>query len=298
MAAEIRRCRPLLGTLVEIAIKATPTAIVEAATDSAFEEIGIIHRLMSFHADDSDVTRINRGRAGEAVAVDARTCEVLSLALELNVATGGAFDVRVARHLQRAGLLPSSAPMAATEPTAIGSFELRRECRVRKNSEECTIDLGGIAKGYAVDRAAAVLRSAGISSALINAGGDIAVIGGRPWPVALRDPRNPNRILFETALSEGAVASSAGGFDPVLGSAPVLGSIVDPASGSPAVLFAGASVRARSCMVADALTKVVLLMGEASGDILTSYRASAMTISHEGALSCTPDWPMTGLYAA
>jgi thiamine biosynthesis lipoprotein len=153
------------------------------------------------------------------------------------------------------------------------------------------IDLGGIAKGFAVDRALDALRAHGASQGLVNAGGDLAAFGREPETVHLRDPRDPSRLLCRVALRDGALASTAGRFDPSV-SAEVGGlAVIDPRRWRPVDGIAGATVRASSCLVADALTKVVVVAGEMVIGLLDHYGASALFVSRDGSVHVTSDWP-------
>ncbi|MBN9086349.1 MAG: FAD:protein FMN transferase [Reyranella sp.] len=124
------------------------------------------------------------------------------------------------------------------------------------------IDLSGIAKGFAVDRAIETLRSAGVARGIVNAGGDLAVFGDREIPVGVRDPAEPGRLAAIVRLGNTAFASSARPLDPM--------------TRKPASACSGASVRAPSCMIADALTKVVGVSGEAAVPLLREMGAVAV----------------------
>jgi FAD:protein FMN transferase len=153
-----------------------------------------------------------------------------------------------------------------------------------------TIDVGGIAKGFAVDRAIEVLRRHGITEGLVNAGGDLAAFGPHPHSIDIRDPRQPDRPLCRVGLADAALASSAGRFDPMLADAPAGTCVIDPSTGGPATAVLGATVCAPRCVIADALTKVVMNGGERAGAILAHYGATALFVSAQGALHVTTDW--------
>jgi thiamine biosynthesis lipoprotein len=288
----MRRARPLLGTIVEIAVTDTSSA-AEPAFELAFDAIADVHRLMSFHDPDSDVSRLNREATLRPVAVDDRTLRVLQFALDLNERSSGVFDISVARHLQARGLLPLHGQERTATPCMRPSsraIELTPDRLVRFHDPATAIDLGGVAKGFAVDCAAEALQACGVSAGLVNAGGDIFAFGEKSWPVHIRDPRAPSRLLCELALCNEAVASSAGRFDPILSSSMMTTAIVDPRTGESAGEIIGASVRASSCMVADALTKVVMLRGERASALLKFFSASALFVRGETDVFATSDW--------
>jgi thiamine biosynthesis lipoprotein len=162
--------------------------------------------------------------------------------------------------------------------------------QVRFADPAVKIDLGGIAKGFAVDRGVEALRRYGIAEGLVNAGGDLCAFGPRIREIDIRDPRQPDRAMCRVALRNAALASSAGRFDP-LRSRHVLGSgVIDPATAMPARAIRGATVCARDCVIADALTKVVMNAGEAAAPILQHYRADALFVSARGDVHMTSDW--------
>jgi thiamine biosynthesis lipoprotein len=247
---------------------------------------------MSFHDPDSDVSRLNRGAHAGAVAVDASTYRVIEAALALHHASDGMFDIAVAPELQELGLLPRHAgerPGAAAPRTREG-IELLDASRIRFRDPDLRIDLGGIAKGYAVDCAVAALREAGIPRGLVNAGGDLAAFGSPGQRIDLRDPRDPSRLIGSFTLANTALASSGAMFDLMHRPAPMVAATIDPRTGRPTDGMAGASVRAPSCMLADALTKVVMILGEGAAPVLSRYAASALLVSRDGGISVTSDW--------
>ena len=296
MAAEsdsLRRARPLLGTFVEIGVAGAPRAAMEAAIEEAFDAIAQVHRLMSFHDPASDISRLNREAAARAVTVDDWTFQVLATAGDLYRRSNGLFDVSVAPALQRLGLLPGRADdrqRARNEMPAADGIELLARNRVRFRRPDVKIDLGGVAKGFAVDRAVGVLHRCGMSHGIVNAGGDLAAFGPTPVSIHLRDPRDPRRILCRVAVKDEALASTGGSFDPLRSSQAADCTIIDPRSRQPVRGLAGATVRAPSCMIADALTKLVMIDPSSAASLLAQERASALFVSAEGEVSVSREW--------
>jgi thiamine biosynthesis lipoprotein len=276
----IRRARPLLGTFVEIAVDGQTFDAAEAAVEAAFAAIATVHRLMSFHEAGSDVSRLNRGAALGGVRVHDWTYQVLEAARDLHRRSGGMFDISVAPALQRLGLLPGGHDR----------IQLLAENRVRFADPSVKIDLGGIAKGFAVDRAVEALLGQGIAEGLVNAGGDLRVFGPRSHAVDIRDPRQPDRALYRVALRDAALASSAGRFDPTCSRHALDSGVIDPATAMPVRSIIGATVCAPSCVIADALTKVVMNAGECAAAILEHYGANALFVSARGQVHITADW--------
>jgi len=199
----LRPARPLLGTFVEIAACGAASANVEAAIEAAFGAVASVHRLMSFHDPASDVSRLNREAKACVVAVDRWTFEVLAIAEDLHRRSDGAFDIAVAPVLQDLGFLPAAKYHQGT-PSKCNAIDLLPGCQVRFRDPDVRIDLGGIAKGFAVDRAVEALKEQG----LVNAGGDVAAFGPKPELVHIRDPRDPLRLLGAVTLVNEALTSS------------------------------------------------------------------------------------------
>jgi thiamine biosynthesis lipoprotein len=290
--AGLRRARPLLGTFVEISIAGAPPAELEAAADAAFAAVATVHRLMSFHDEASDIGRLNRSALAGALVVHPWTLEVLDIANDLCRRSAGVFDIAVAPVLQDLGLLPRHP--RDPSPSEIGrggddAVERLSDGRVRLR-DGVRIDLGGIAKGYAVDRAVEALRGRGIAEGIVNAGGDLAAFGPHPHAIHVRDPGRPQVPMCEVMLRDGAMASSGGRFDPSSCAGAGASAVIDPRSGRVVDGIVGATVRAPLCVFADALTKVVMAAGEAAAPLLASCGASALFVTAGGDVHVTADW--------
>lgn len=289
----VRRSRPLLGTFVEITVLDARQPNVTDAIEHAFETVARVHRLMSFHDPDSDVSRLNFRVGSEVIGVDPWTYEVLEASADLHRRSAGAFDITVAPALQDIGLLPRHDRELSPRPAArqqVDAIELLPENRVRFRHPSVGIDLGGIAKGYAVDRAIDALKESGIESGVVNAGGDLAAFGPNTHIVDIRDPGRPDRIMSRIAIRDQALASTGGTFDPAQ-SVDVTGlAVIDPKTQRPACGISGASVFAKSCMTADAMTKIVLIERERSLPILEHFEAGAMFSLRDGTVSVTDNW--------
>lgn len=288
----IRRARPLLGTFVEIEVAGAARSEMNAAVDAAFDAIALVHRLMSFHEPESDVSRLNREAGASPTRVHAWTFQVLEAAIEMHSRSGGVFDIAVAPALQAMGWLPSSNGDPTIVPGArfADAIELLPENMVRLRPAGVTIDLGGIAKGFAVDLAVDALRGAGVSSGLVNAGGDLRAFGQEPHSVYLRHPRDPSRSIGCIEVADQALASTARRFDLVDGSDHGSSEVIDPSTLRPASLIDGVTVRAPSCMIADALTKIVMISGTNAVELLEQYEASALLVSTDGDVQATCNW--------
>jgi thiamine biosynthesis lipoprotein len=260
---------------------------MNAAVVAAFAALAKVHSLMSFHEAGSDVSRLNAHAWIMPVCVHAWTFQVLQAACELHRRSAGVFDIAVAPILQEMGLLPSSRhvpPSGSRRPATTQSVELLPGSRVLFHHPRTKIDLGGIAKGFAVDRAIDVLRACGMPAGLVNAGGDLAAFGPVAHAVDLRDPRDASRLLCRLGVSNEALASSGGRFDPFVSSQRIGPAIIDPRDGKPARGIIGVTVRAPCCMVADALTKVVMIEGQSAEPELDHYHAGALFVAENGSI--------------
>jgi thiamine biosynthesis lipoprotein len=257
----LARCRPALGTLVEVALRdALPHEALLAAVEAAFAAVAAVERAMSFHRADSDLARLNAAPAGAILAVDAGLVEVLRFARELHDLSDGVFDPGVAERLVAWEILPRppSARGAADGATSIRDVEPLDDTHVRVRRPTC-LDLGGIAKGYAVDRAIEALQARGIAQADVNAGGDLRVLGA-PRPVHVRLAGEPGGLHLLGELGDGAIAtSSAAVAAQDDGRAP--SALVDARTRARVVDRRSFSVLAGRCIAADGLTKVLAVTG-------------------------------------
>jgi len=247
------RCRPALGTTVQVAVRdALPHAALLAAAEAAFAAVEAVERAMSFHRADSDLSRLNAAPAGALLAVDAGLVDVLRLARELHAMSDGVFDPGVGERLVAWDLLPAR---RAAPGASILDVEIVDATHVRVLRPTC-LDLGGIAKGHAVDRAIAALRDAGITQADVEAGGDLRVLGDAR-PVHVRLPGAQARLHLLGELGDGAIATSA----PDLQEGRAPSAFVDARTRTRVRDGRSFSVLAANCAVADALTKVLAIAG-------------------------------------
>lgn len=265
----ITRCRPLLGTMVEITIEDQDTP----AIDAAFAVINHIHARMSFHEPASDLAGLRAASVGEIVEVDRETVAVLRMATAFHEATGGLFDIAVGRALVRGRFLPrDNIPHLNRFPGTTADVDILDDRRVRVR-QRVLIDLGGIAKGHAVDRAVETLIAMGVRTGLVNAGGDLRMFGDRDWQIRLRDADDV--VRQELTTRECAVASSAN----LRNRRKIRGQTHTPhigRNGEPVLRDHRVSVIADRCIVADAMTKVAMIDPDLADDILVGHRGHVL----------------------
>ena len=245
----MRRARPLLGTIVEIAAAANQSAeFLHSAIDSGFAAIERIHALMSYQDPGSELSRVNRNAGKQVQRVDAHTYHVLEAALRMAELSDGAFDPCVA---------PQRGAASAADCASWRDIELVDGNGVRL-PRPLHLDLGGIAKGYAVDLAVRALQELGIDQIAVNAGGDLRIAGPQPRSIQLRHPQTPTRPAHAVTLQNASIATSAAYYSRRVAQGREVSALIDSRSGEPYVGDRSVSVRAHECMTADALTKVVL----------------------------------------
>jgi thiamine biosynthesis lipoprotein len=236
--------------------------------DDALDVMAHIGRVMSAHSPQSDVARISRAAPGEVLTLDSHTVAVLGCALHWYRASGGAFDpCRAAQHLAHKGLRPGLSNRGLGLPHALNQLQMLSSNQIRV-PQPLGLDLGGIAKGYAVDQAIAALQARGVTCARVNAGGDLRAIGTRPWPIDVRHAKGSLRDRQLRVLRhciEGAVATSVAGvhnpeFVPTLRRA------------RRTRVWQSATVLAHDCMTADVLTKWALQSSQLCPSLTSTLR--------------------------
>lgn len=273
-----QRAQPWLGTLVNIAIDgASSDQEADQACNRAFGVIGGIHALMSFHEAGSDVSRINRAGIGDMVEIHPWTAEVLQAALRLTADTRGIFDIACASRLAAWGYLPQLERMAPAYCAGKPVFAFETAASIRKIAPGW-IDLGGIAKGYAVDRAIQLLEEQGIAAACVNAGGDLRAFGDMDFPVLIRDPSQPSHMRAKLTIRNRALATSANYFTAKEIEGRKISALIDGRDGQSVNHDKSISVLAPTCMVADALTKYIAVINNPADPLLTEYGATALII--------------------
>jgi len=273
---ELKERRPALGTFVEITALGEDRSLLSSAVSAAFSEVGRVESLMSRFSPDSDISRINAAAGVAPVSVDPEVFALLERSVRISELTDGAFDTTVGA---LSGLW-SFDPAAPRRPSVDELAERLPLVGYEKISLEpdghraglaeagMMIDLGAVAKGYAVDRAVAVLAERGVGMALVNAGGDLRALGphhDRPWQIGVQDPRHPERLLGWLPLSDRALASSGDYENFVIIEGKRYHHLLDPRTGQPASLCRSVTVIAPEAWLADALSTAVFVLGPERG---------------------------------
>jgi len=275
----------------EIQVHSEDAALAEDAAARAIAEVQRIEAKYSRYRADSVVSRINANAGRVSVPIDAETRGLIAYADTCWRQSDGAFDA-TSGVLRRAwdfkvGRVPTDdelAPLTARvgwERVEVGPDG------VRLRDPGMELDFGGFGKEYAGDRAALVLREAGIASALVNLAGDLMVVGpqagGAPWRVGIRHPRDATRVVATLDIESGAIATS-GDYERFIEVDGVRHChVLDPRTGRSARGFQSVTVHAATCLVAGSATTVAMVMGEARGlEWLESFGLPYLAVLGEG----------------
>lgn len=263
-----------MGTRVEIQIWAESEAAARPLIAAGMAEFDRIESWMSTYRDDSEISRVNRLAAHEAVKVSAELFGIVQRSLELSVLSDGAFDITFDSVGQlydfRAGVRPDSAAIAKQLP----SINYRHvvldadASTIRFTADGTRINLGGIGKGYSCDEVAELLRTAGVKSGRVNAGGDTRLIGdrqGKPWVIGIRDPDAGDRWVTRLALDDEAI-STAGDYERFFDEDGVrYHHIIDPKTGDSARGIRSVTVIGPDATMTDGLDNAVFILGVERG---------------------------------
>ncbi len=221
VAAELRQyadTRPLMGTLVSMTVEGPRRDVLERGVNDAYREMSRLSDMMNHYNPDSAVSQINRAAGAQPVTVPRELMEVLAMARRVSERSEGAFDITVGS-LKVWRFNPEDPAMPSPDEIqhALPLVNFRHVMLNEKNrtvllkQHGMRIDLGGIAKLYILDAGMQMLKQRGITHAMINGGGDVAVMGshqGRPWRIGIRHPRRGDVLLGTVELTQGWVVTS------------------------------------------------------------------------------------------
>jgi len=289
----------VMGTFVSLRA-AGPRAPV--ALDAALDELDRVERLFSYNIPGSDVSRLNDAAGRGPVDLDAETILVLTAAQRIAELSGGAFDATVAPLVDAWGFRPDveeqQVPTSGDLAAALARVDYRRlRVDTATNQAELldagmAVDLGGIAKGYAVDRVAAVLRDHGVTSALIDVGGNVYGLGlrpdGQPWRIGLQHPRDTTELLGIMPLTERSIATSGDYQRFFVQDGETYHHVIDPHTGWPATAMISIAIVAPTGMEADAVSTAAFVLGPQDGlALVRSLGFEAVMYTNDGQVQVT-----------
>ena len=280
--------RIMMGTIVSIEVFSTDEDAAATAIEAAFDEIARVEALTTRYSPGSEISRINAAADGASeILVSPELMGIVRRAIGISELSGGAFDATIAPVVDlwvfdEGAVVPSREAIEAALPfvdyrtvvvdTVVGSLRM---------PSGTAIDLDAIAKGYAVDRAVAVLAEHGVASAIVDAGGDIGFLGESPhedgWRVGLKHPRGEG-LLGVVSLDSGGVATSGDYQRYTMVGDRRYHHVLDPATGYPARGVMSVTVAAETAMDADALATAVFVMGPDHGMWLVEELAAVEAV--------------------
>jgi len=294
-AGWLKREEAIMGTSIVVELWADERAAGEAAITAVMDEMRRIDRTMSPFKDDSELSRINREAYAAPVPISVEMARLIVRGAEFSELSGGAFDITYAAvgHLYdyRNRVRPSDLELEKAR-AAIGwrGLLLDSQARtVRFAKPGMRIDLGGFAKGHAVDNATAILRRRGIGHAMVSAGGDSRVIGdrrGRPWTIGVRDPRRPGQVAAVLPLEDVSISTS-GDYERYFDADGTrFHHLIDPATGKSPREIQSVTVLADDGLTSEALSKIVFVLGVERGMALVESQSGvdAVVVDAAGAL--------------
>lgn len=262
----VRRTLPIMGTFGEVAVVHKDEKYAQGAIDAAFQELQRVESILTRFRPDSEIGRANLSAFSGPQDVSAETSGVLRSSLQWAEVTEGAFDPCLGRAVALWDVGNRNRPPGIKDVHRFAQRGLFKALELGKSQgrdvvvfheEDMGIDLGGIGKGYGVDRAAEVLRSWGIENALVNVGGDLYALGGSedgdPWRVGVRSPDDPEALVTTLNLSDRAVATSGDYHQFFVHEGRRYHHLLDPSTGAPSeARTRSVTLAAESCMDADA----------------------------------------------
>ena len=301
--AVTRHCRGVMGTDASLAVvvPAGRTAEAEKWLRDVEAELRRVEARMSTWIAQTEISKLNTADAGQFVRLSPETLDVLRAAREAHAVTDGAFDVtcrplvELWRRAAKRGRAPDDAELtAAREASDWRWIELTDDGAVKRRAT-VKVDLGGIAKGYAIDRAADVLRAVGADGGMVEVGGDLVCFGlpvtGRTWSVDVKDPFGGDN-LDTLQVSDTAVCTSGNYARPIEIAGVRHSHILDPRTGRPADMVASVTVTAPTAQTADVWATALTVLGPAGFDRLpVGVEAMVVTgTAAEHCVVCTPGY--------
>ena len=266
--------RPLMGTEVSVWLWHEDEAEGRRLIDEVFAEASRINELMSTYIESSRISEVNRGAAQEPVYAGAELLNLVERALDISELTRGAFDITYDSVGQHYDFRERQRPDESTIDEELERIDYRLvevdrvASTIRFLREGVRINLGGIAKGYVVERGVDMLRVAGVEHAVVTAGGDSRMLGdrrGRPFVIGIRDPRRDGEVAISVPLENEAISTS-GDYERYFDEDGIrYHHILKPSTGTPAEGVHSATVFGPDAVMTDALSTSVFVMGVDQG---------------------------------
>lgn len=283
----------IMGTSVRVELAHVDPDHAADAAAAVMQEMHRIDRAMSPFKPESELSRINSEAAHAAVVISPEMFELVRRSIEFSRWSGGAFDITFSSvgHLYdyRNRVRPSDAELAAALPGIDYRHMVldpgKRTIRFARAGVQ--IDLGGIAKGHAVDNCIRLLREHGVREAMVSAGGDSRVLGGRgerPWIIGIRDPRRADAMIAKLPLIDAAISTS-GDYERYFDEEGIrYHHILDPRTGRPASGVRAVTVIGPDATTTEGVSKTVFIKGVRDGIKLVESLpdVDVVVVDHDG----------------
>jgi thiamine biosynthesis lipoprotein len=271
-----KKSTTIMDTIVTITVVSNSRERAEEAIDAAFGEIKDLEEKLSFWTDDSEIAAINRNAGIKGVGVSPETLDIIQTSLYISGRTGGAFDPTIGPVIRLWDFRKETIPLSLSLTKALEMVDynalLIEGQEVFLSRKGMSFDTGGIAKGYAADRAAETLKQRGIKAGLIAIAGDIRAFGtkpdGSPWNIGIRNPRaegDEDYLMATLELRDEAVSTSGDYERSFIKGGRRYHHLLSPKTGYPAEGFISVSVVTDKAVHTDGFSTGVFVMGPEEG---------------------------------
>jgi thiamine biosynthesis lipoprotein len=296
----VQKTEPIMGTDVTVTVVAPSAKEGEAAIDAAMDEIRRLDRMMSLYKEESEITRVNLAAGEHSVTVSPEMITVVEHAQRASELSGGAFDVTIGplvvlwQMRLKEGAVPSDKEVKAVLPRVNYKDVLidKKGSSIFLTRKGMIMDLGGVAKGYAADRAAEVLRKQGITNALVAVAGDIRAMGtredGKPWRIGVQHPREAGKLLATLELSDRSISTSGDYERFTIINKERYHHILDPRTGKPSAGVESVTIIGDQGAVIDPLTTALFILSPEKGmQIVKDLGCEAIFVDDKGNVTST-----------
>ncbi len=281
----------IMGTRISVELWHQNESLSMQCSDKIFAEMHRLDAMMSPYKPDSEISFINNNASIATIKISDEMANIIDRSLYFSSISDGAFDITFAsigyRYDYRKQVEPSARMIELSLPSInYRHIELNNN-KLRFNDSGVRIDLGGIAKGYAVDRAIEIVKQCGIKEALVSAGGDSKILGrkqGKPWIIGIQHPRNKNEMALVLPLSNTAISTSGDYQRFFIRDGQRIHHIINPATGISAAETWSATVTGPDALETDALSTTIFVLGAKKGIALieTLENIDAVIIDYQG----------------
>jgi len=271
-ASWLKQQQDIMGTRVSVEIWHKDASLAQQCSQKIFTEIHRIDALMSSYKSNSELSFINNNAAISAIDISQEMVSIINRSLHFSDLSHGAFDITFASVGYRYDYRNRAAPSEQVIERGLASIDYHHiklnQNKLYFDDAGVRIDLGGIAKGYAVDQAIEIARQCGIKEGMVTAGGDSKILGnkrGRPWVIGIQHPRKKTELALRLPLSDTAISTSGDYERFFIRNGQRIHHIINPATGKSAVAAWSATVTGPNAMTTDALSTTIFILGAKKG---------------------------------